>query len=120
MVHVVLVGLLCWVARPVVICDDSDLCTARLLQGLVGRIPGGGGALLDGKALARAIDDTSTEEKAGMDGVSETVHKEPTRVIYGVVDANDGAGQRRRGLGISEDIRPLSLWRGAFPKGSYA
>ncbi|KAL9063918.1 MAG: hypothetical protein Q9161_009196 [Pseudevernia consocians] len=119
-VHVVLVGLLCWVARPVVICDDSDLCTARLLQGLVGRIPGGGGALLDGKALARAIDDTSTEDKAGIDGVSETVHKEPTRVIYGVVDANDGGGKRRRGLGISEDIRPLSRWRGAFPKGFYA
>ncbi len=120
LVHVVLVGLLCWVARPVVICDDSDLCTARLLQGLVGRIPAGGGALLDGKALAREIDNTSTENNAVGDGVSDTVHKEPTQVTYGVVDANDGAGVRRRGLGISEDIRPLRLWGAVFPKGSYA
>ena len=114
-VHVVLVVLLCLVARPVVVCDDSDLATARLLQGLVGRIPNGGGALLDGKALAEGIDrNTNTDNYEG------TGSKEPTRVIYGVIDTKDSVGVRRPGLGLSEDIQPLNLWSGAFPKGRYA
>ena len=120
--HVVLLGLLCLVARPVVICDDSDLCTARLLQGIVSRIPNGSGALLDGKALAGGVDnDMSADNHAGGGvGVSGTGHNEPTQVVYGVTDMKDSAGVRRRGLGISEDIQPLNPWSGAFPKGRYA
>ena len=111
-VHVLLVGLLCLVARPVVVCDDSDLTTARLLQGLVGRIPNGGGALLDGKALAEGIRNNmrTTENHDGGD----------VGVVYGVIDTKDGVGVRRRGLGLSEDIQPLNPWRDAFPKGRYA
>ena len=119
-VHAVLVGLLCWIARPVVVCDDSDLCTARLLQGLVGRVPNGAGTLLGGKELAREIDDASRDNNAGGGEVSGTGHQEPTRVVYGVVEKKNGAGAGRRGLGISEDIQPLDLNRGAFPRGRYA
>ena len=110
-VHAVLVGLLCLVARPVVVCDDSDLTTARLLQGLVGRIPNGGGALLDGKALAEGIkNNTRTENHDGGE----------VGVVYGVIDTKDSVGVRQRGLGLSEDIQPLNPWSGAFPKGWYA
>ena len=109
--HVVLVGLLCLVARPVVVCDDSDLTTARLLQGLVGRIPNGGGALLDGKALAEGIENNTRTENLDGGGVG---------VVYGVIDTKDGVGVRWRGLGLSEDIEPLNPWSGAFPKGRYA
>lgn len=119
-VHVVLVGLLCWVARPVAVCDDSDLCTARLLSGLVGRLPDGGGALLGGKELAREIDNASIDRNAAGGEVSGSGLKEPTRVVYGVIDTKDSAGFRRRGLGLNEDIQPLRLWRGAFPRGRYA
>ena len=119
-VHGVLVGLLCWVARPVVVCDDSDLCTARLLQGLVGRIPNGEGGLLKGKNLAMAIDNTSLDNNAGGVEVSGTDSKEPTQVVYGVVEKRNSAGVRWRGLGMNEDIQPLGLWRGVFPRGRYA
>lgn len=119
-VHVVLVGLLCWVARPIVVCDDSDLCTARLLQGLVGRIPNGEGGLLEGKELAMAIDNSSLDDNSGGGDMSGTDLKEPTRVVYGVIEKKNGAGVTRRGLGISEGVKPLGLWRGAFPRGEYA
>ena len=110
-VHVVLVGLLCLVARPVVVCDDSDLTTARLLQGLVGRIPNGSGALLDGKALAEGI--KSYMRKEDYDGGNGGV-------VYGVIDTKDSVGVRRRGLGLSAEIQSLNPWSGAFPKGRYA
>ena len=110
-VHVLLVGMLCLVARPVVVCDDSNLTTARLLQGLVGRIPNGGGALLDGEALAEGIkNNMRTESHDGGD----------VEVVYGVIDTKDSVGVRRRGLGLSEDIERLNPWSGAFPKGRYA
>ena len=119
-VHAVLVGSLCWIARPVVVCDDSDLCTARLLQGLLGRIPNGAGTLLGGKELAREIDNASIDNNAGGGEVSGTGLKEPTRVVYGVVEKKNSAGAAgRKGLGINEDIQPLDLGRGAFPKGRY-
>ena len=110
-VHAVLVGLLCLVARPVVVCDDSDLTTARLLQGLVGRIPNGGGTLLDGKALAEGIENNMRRENPDGGDVG---------VVYGVIDTTDSVGVRRRGLGLREDIYPLNPWSGAFPKGRYA
>ena len=119
-VHAVLVGLLCWIARSVVVCDDSDLCTARLLQGLVGRIPNGAGTLLGGKELAKEIDNTGMDSNAGGGEASGTGLKEPTRVVYGVAEKKNGAGAERRGLGMNEDIQPLDLRRGAFPRGRYA
>ena len=119
-VHIILVGLLCWIARPVVVGDDSDLCTARLLHGLVGRITDGGGTLLHGRELAREIDSASIENAVAGGEASATSLQEPTRVVYGVVETNDKAGMKRRRLGIDEGIQPLSLWRGAFPKGQYA
>ena len=119
-VHALLVGLLCWVARPVVVCDDSDLCTARLLHGVVDRLPHGDGALLDGKDLAREIDNTIMDNDTDGNGVNGTAHRESTRVVYGVVETDDGGGVKRRHLGVDESIQPLSPWSGAFPRGQYA
>ena len=107
-VHVMLVGLLCWVARPVVVCDDSDLCTARLLHGLADRIPDGRGALLGGKMLTKAIDGATMDNNVATGGeVSGTSLQESTRVIYGIVDMNDKVGTKGRHLGISESIQSL-------------
>ena len=123
-VHLVLVILLCLVARPVIVCDDSDLATARLLQTLVSRIPNGGGALLDGKALAEGIDHNSTVRStdnhimSGENGGDDD--RQPTRIVYGVIETKDSAGIRRPGLGLSEEIEPLNPWSGAFPRGRYA
>ncbi|KAM0798594.1 hypothetical protein BDR22DRAFT_912903 [Usnea florida] len=119
-VHVILVGLLCWIARPVVVGDDSDLCTARLLHGLVGRIPDGGGTLLYGRELAQEIENLTMDNAVAGGEMGATNLQEPTRVVYGVVETNDKAGIIRRRLGINEGIQPLSSWRGAFPKGQYA
>ena len=118
-VHFVLVGLLCWVARPVVVCDDSDLCTARLLQELVGRIPDCGGSLLDGKELAGAIENTILDKNGDEGEVSGTDLREPTGVVYGVVRVKNSAGTIRQTLRLSEGIQPLGSWRDTFPKGEY-
>ena len=53
-VHCLLVAIMLWIARPVVVIDDSDLCTARLLQGLAGKLEGRG-SLLSGKEIAKEI-----------------------------------------------------------------
>ena len=119
-VHIILVGLLCWIARPVVVYDDSDLSTARLLHELVGRIPDGRGTLLDGKRLAQEIDQASRDNAVAAGEMHATTPPEPTRVVYGVVETNDKVGIERPRLGISEDIQPLSSGTGAFPKGRYA
>ena len=118
-VHIILVGLLCWIARPVVVYDDSDLSTARLLHGLVGRIPDGRGTLLDGKSLAQEIDHASRDNAVAAGEVHATNLPEPTRVVYGVVEMSDKAGSEVRRLGINEGVQPLSS-TGAFPKGQYA
>ncbi len=102
-----LVVVLCWVARKVVVGDDSDLCTAMLLGGLVGRIKGGG-SLLGGRELAGGVE--------GSGGAGGEGRGEPMTVVYGVVEMGDGT----RGLGIGEDVRPLDPWREAFPRGRYA
>ena len=119
-VHITLVALLCWIARPVVVCDDSDLCTARLLHELVGRIPDGHGTLLDGKGLAQEIDDASRDNTVAGGEVDATNLPEPTRVVYGAVGTDDKSGIKPRRLGINESIEPLSPWSGGLPKGQYA
>ena len=53
-VQCLLVAIMLWIARPVVVIDDSDLCAARLLQGLAGKLEGRG-SLLSGKEIAKEI-----------------------------------------------------------------
>ena len=102
-VHALLVALMLWIARPVIIIDDSNLCTARLLQGLVGRLDGGG-SLLDGQEIARAIQ----RECLGNGG----------SVVYGIKPG--GAVGAPKTLGLGEDINVRKrLPRGRFPHGGY-
>ena len=54
--HALLVALMLWLARPVIVGDDSYLVVARLLRGLVASLPEGKEEdLLDGKKIAREI-----------------------------------------------------------------
>lgn len=53
-IHLLLVGLILWIARPIVITDDSNLAVARLLKGLVEPL-GHEGGLLDGTEIAEAV-----------------------------------------------------------------
>ena len=102
-VHALLVALMLWIARPVVIIDDSNLCTARLLEGLVGRL-GGGGCLLDGREIAKAIQ----RECFGNDG----------KIVYGI--KREGVAAPKV-LGLGEDINVRKrIARGRFPHGQYA
>ena len=96
-VHLLLVGLMLWIARPVVITDDSNLAVARLLKGLVEPL-GREGGLLDGTEIA------------------EAVQRENVKVGYGVREGETGMileignGLRRR----------KSLPGRRFPLGRYA
>ena len=106
--HAVFVALMVWIARPIVVVDDSNLCTARLLQGLVGRLDGSG-CLLDGREVANAIQEKILEnrEVSGAAGVT-----------YGVDHTEIGA-LNTIGLGESMAMRK-DLPRRRFPKGLYA
>ena len=100
-VHITLVALMVWIARPVVILDDSNLAVARLLHGLVGRVEGRG-SLLDGKQLAEAI-----QAEGSKDG----------HITYGVSDGGDGD----RVVLLDEGVQPRKgLDGGIFPRGQYA
>lgn len=105
-VHCLLVAIMLWIARPVVIIDDSNLCTARLLQGLVGRLEGRG-SLLSGKRLAEEI------QRAG---------PKNWQVVYGISQWGDVGGQRALTLGENrEEVQVRKRVNGGtFPKGSYA
>ena len=106
--HTVFVALMLWVARPIVVVDDSHLCNARLLQGLVGRL-GDGGNLLDGPEIARAI-----QERVWGDGERER----EAGVSYGVNHTEVGAVHT---IGLGEDIAVRkNLPRRRFPKGLYS
>lgn len=70
--HFLLVVLMLWIAKPVVVPDDSSLCTAHLLYDLVGRMKGKGN-LLDAKELAHAI--SSQGNNRVMYGVRDVVEK---------------------------------------------
>ena len=99
-VHCILVGLILLIARPIVVGADSNLVTARILQGLVKRLEGRG-ALLDGREIADAI------EKKGTGGV---------KVVYGVEMRDVG---RVVELGEEMEVRS-KLPGGRFPGGLYA
>jgi hypothetical protein len=101
-VHTVFVVLLLWIARPVVIVDDSNLCTARLLSGLVNRLDDGG-CLLDGREIAEAI------QEKGSGGA----------VVYGVTNLPGRTGERVLILG-EDVIGRKNLDGRRFPQGTYA
>lgn len=94
-VHFTLVVLMLWFAKPVVVPDDSSLSTARLLQGLVGRL-GREGSLLDGKEMAAALD----KQGAG-------------RVVYGIRNKF-----QVRVLELGENV-PIRRKGTKFPSGLY-
>ena len=99
-VHLILIMLTVWIARPIVILDTSNLALARLLYPLVGRL-GGHGSLLDGKKLAEAIQ--ASGSKGG-------------QIVYGV----KGEGENKSVL-LDEGVQVRkSLKGGVFPRGQYA
>lgn len=102
--HCLLVAAMLWIAKPVVVLDDSDLSTARLLHGLVGTLDGRG-SLSDGKALAEGIQSASGSSRG--------------KVVYGVGHRGNGGGERilemREGLRVRKDLPGKK-----FPEGRYA
>lgn len=102
--HCLLVGVILWMARPVFVPDDSDLTTARLLHGLVGRLEGGG-SLCDGKQLAATIQSLSDSKKG--------------KIIYGIGQRHEGSEERV--LGLRDGLRSKKDMEGKrFPEGPYA
>ena len=96
-IHLLLVGLMLWIARPIVITDDSNLAVARLLKGLVEPL-GHEGGLLDGKEIA------------------EAVQQESVKVGYGVREGETGTILE---IGDGLDRRKTLPGR-RFPTGTYA
>jgi len=112
-VHVLLVAMILWVSKPIIVLDDSDLSTARLLYGLVGKL-GGRGSLLDGKKLAKAIQAKIVQEAE--DGVSETANGQ---VVYGISHGHDLGTQGVLDLGA--DVKMKKDFKGRrFPPGRYS
>lgn len=96
-VHCMLVVLMLWIARPIVITDDSNLAVARLLKGLVNPLAQGGG-LLNGPEIAEAI------------------QKGKDKVTYGVREGEAGTI-----LEVGEDLHVRKRLPGRrFPAGQYA
>ncbi|KAL9003632.1 MAG: hypothetical protein Q9188_003509 [Gyalolechia gomerana] len=107
-VHCILVGLILWIARPVVVPGDSNLVVARLLHGLVGRV-GEKGNLLEAKEIAEAI------EKEGH-GEASAVEMKKGTVGYGVKQRSWGTV-----LEIGEGLKKRKGLTGRiFPRGKYA
>ena len=103
-VHCFLVRLIVYITRPVAIPGDSNLVTARLLQGMVGKI-GEKGGLLEGKEIADAIQWEVLGSGNGRGSVG-----------YGVRDGKEGM-VLELGEGM---VRRRELPRGKFPEGEYA
>ncbi|KAL8835191.1 MAG: hypothetical protein Q9176_007047 [Flavoplaca citrina] len=103
-VHCFLVGLIIFIARPVAIPGDSNLVTARLLQGMVSKL-GEKGGLLKGKEIADAIQWEVLGSANGRGSVG-----------YGVRDGKDGMV-----LEVGEGmVSRKELPGGRFPDGEYA
>lgn len=102
--HCLLVAIMLWVSRPIIVLDDSDLATARLLQGLVRKLDGNG-SLLDGKELAEEIQSSSGSKKG--------------KIVYGIGKRRDESGElvldMREGLRLRQDLNGKK-----FPEGRYA
>lgn len=99
--HCVLVGLMLWIARSVVVLDDSNLCMARLLEGLVQTLEGRG-SLADGREIARSIN----RQGGGR-----------VRVVYGI-GAEGSNTERVLRLGDEREVA-RGLTTGRFPEGAY-
>lgn len=107
-VHSLLVGLILFIARPIVVPADSNLVVAKLLGGLASRV-GERGNLLEAKEMAEAI------EKEGHGHGSEDAVGAGT-VGYGVREAEPGTV-----LEIGEGlVRRKNLKGRVFPRGLYA
>ncbi|KAL9036842.1 MAG: hypothetical protein Q9180_004064 [Flavoplaca navasiana] len=103
-VHCFLVWLIVFIARPVAIPGDSNLVTARLLQGMVGKI-GEKGGLLQGREIADAIQREVSGSAGGRGSVG-----------YGIRDGKEGMV-----LEVGEGmVRRKELPAGKFPEGEYA
>lgn len=98
-VHCILVGLMLWIARSVVVAHDSNLCMARLLEELVGRL-GGRGSLLNEEEIVTAIQGQGPRE---------------LRLVYGT--GRMGAERVLR-LGDKMEVEQVGKWN-AFPRGVY-
>lgn len=95
-VHCLLVAMMLWIARSVVVLDDSNLCIARLLHGLVGRLEGRG-SLLPAKRIAEEIQRAGSKEG---------------QVVYGIGHECGVGG--RGALELGEDVH------GRFSNADYA
>lgn len=98
-VHFLLVILMLLIARSVVVPDDSHLCTAHLLQGLVGRL-GERGSLLNEKEMAEAI---------SSQGIGH--------VAYGIREPTDG-NEGGKVLELGDNMKIMDNGK-RFPKGLY-
>lgn len=101
--HCILVGLMLWIARSVVVTNESSLCMARLLEGLVARL-GGNGSLLDDKDIVTAIQGRGARK---------------LRVIYGIGRIGEGEEERVLRLGDKEEVEKVVPKWGPFPRGTY-
>ena len=110
-VHVLLVGLILFISRPIVVADDSNLVTARLLHGLVDRL-GEKGGLLDGREIAKAVEQ---EGRKGGDG-----GRGREKVGYGVREGITEGTSTGCVLEISSAVEVRkSFTKGRFPRGRY-
>ncbi|KAI4126464.1 MAG: hypothetical protein LQ347_004963 [Umbilicaria vellea] len=99
--HCILVALMLRIAGPTIVIDDSNLCTARILQGLVGRL-NGRGSLLSAEELAEGI------QRAG---------SQKGQAVYGIERELSG----RRVLTLGEDVPVRTkLINGRFTTEDYA
>ncbi|KAL8733952.1 MAG: hypothetical protein Q9181_003365 [Wetmoreana brouardii] len=103
-VHCLLVGLILWIARPVVVPADSNLVTARLLQPLVSKI-GEHGGLLEGKEIAEAIEREGEDNVDGKGTVGYGIRERPGGTV---LEVGEGTAKRKK------------LDGGRFPGGTYA
>lgn len=100
--HCILVGLMLWIARSVVVINESSLCMARLLEGLVARL-GGKGSLLDDKDIVTAIQGRGARK---------------LRVVYGIGRIGVMEEERVLRLGDKNEVEKIPKW-GPFPRGTY-
>lgn len=110
-VHCLLVGVILWIARPIVIPGDSTLITARLLQGLVGRV-GDEGGLMGERELAAAI-----EKRGGGEGGDFEGGRDGKGTVGYGVEKQQGKTVLRIGSGMA---KRKDLDEGKFPGGVYA
>ena len=118
--HCFLVAAILWISRPVVVLEDSDLSTARLLHGLVGKVDGQG-SLISPKALATELRKRLMTTKGSSQFPDEQHHasSETGKVIYGISRRDDLGGLQTLDLG--EDVMVRRRFDGSkFPKGLYA